>query len=444
MTSWYRKVIWSEGMFLQPQHFQQHDRFVERLLEGRVASLASDFWGFTSLSFDESALALGKITLDRAVGVLPDGTPFDFPGDGSSLAPLEVPADARDEPVLLALPVHRPGAEEADWMENHPLTRHASIEIDVPDCNSGADSNALLQLGSLKLRLILQRDFSDAYTVLGVARVVERRTDNQVSLDKTYIPPVLSLSQSPILSGYLREVIGLLNQRGDIMAARLGQPGRGGVAEIAEFLLLQAINRFEPLFNHFSTSSKVHPEKLFALCLNLAGDLATFSQERRRPPAFPPYQHDRLEKCFPPLMAELRRSLSTVLEQNAIAIPLQEHKYGVRVATIADLELLKSAGFVLAVNAQMPSETLRTRFPSQVKLGPVERIRDLVNLALPGIVLRSLPIAPRQIPYHANFNYFELDKGNELWKQLERSGGLALHIAGDFPGLELEMWAIRG
>ena len=34
-------------------------------------------------------------------------------------------------------------------------------------------------------------------------------------------------------------------------------------------------------------------------------------------------------------------------------------------------------------------------------------------------------------------------RGNELWKQLETSGGLALHIAGEFPGLELEFWAIR-
>jgi type VI secretion system protein ImpJ len=30
-----------------------------------------------------------------------------------------------------------------------------------------------------------------------------------------------------------------------------------------------------------------------------------------------------------------------------------------------------------------------------------------------------------------------------MWKQLETSGGLAMHIAGEFPGLELELWAIR-
>ncbi|MEY4209827.1 MAG: hypothetical protein RLZ92_205, partial [Pseudomonadota bacterium] len=29
------KIVWSEGMFLRPQHFQQHDRFIERFIDGR-------------------------------------------------------------------------------------------------------------------------------------------------------------------------------------------------------------------------------------------------------------------------------------------------------------------------------------------------------------------------------------------------------------------------
>jgi type VI secretion system protein ImpJ len=141
---------------------------------------------------------------------------------------------------------------------------------------------------------------------------------------------------------------------------------------------------------------------------------------------------------------DLRQSLSMVLEQTAIPIELQDRKYGVRVALIPDVEMQRNASFVLAVSAQLPGDALRSRFPTQVKIGPVERIRDLVNLQLPGVVLRPLPVAPRQIPFHAGCSYFELEtRGNEMWKQLESSGGLALHIAGEFPGLELEFWAIR-
>ncbi len=92
----------------------------------------------------------------------------------------------------------------------------------------------------------------------------------------------------------------------------------------------------------------------------------------------------------------------------------------------------------------MPGEALRSRFPTQVKIGPVERIRDLVTLQLPGVILHPLPVAPRQIPFHTGASYFELETRNsDLWRQLEKSGGVAMHIAGEFPGLELAFWAIR-
>ena len=87
---------------------------------------------------------------------------------------------------------------------------------------------------------------------------------------------------------------------------------------------------------------------------------------------------------------------------------------------------------------------LRSLFPQQAKVGSVEHIRDLVNLQLPGIALLPMPVAPRQIPYHAGSSYFELDRGSDHWKQLANSGGFAFHIAGQFPGLNLAFWAIRG
>jgi type VI secretion system protein ImpJ len=52
-------------------------------------------------------------------------------------------------------------------------------------------------------------------------------------------------------------------------------------------------------------------------------------------------------------------------------------------------------------------------------------------------------VAPRELPFHAGHHYFEAERGGELWKQFERAGNLALHVAGDFPGLQLELWAIR-
>ena len=443
--TWYNKVVWTEGMFLQPQHFQQHDRYLEYQLRQRLGAAWGHGQGFVSLALDDAALALGKLSLNAAQGVMPDGTAFSIPGNDAAPAALDVPADARNERVVLALVLQRPGIVETDAEQAAGAMgpRYRVTELDIGDNNTNVDRAASVQLGRTHLRLMLERDAGEGYATLAVARVVERRADNKLVLDTTYIPPMLHAPGNAILDGYVRELCGLLHQRGEALAARLASPGRGGVAEIAAFLLLEAVNRSQPVFLHLQQRSVLHPETLYAACLSLAGDLATF-RDKRRPPAFPEYLHDDLARCFRPVVEDLRQSLSMVMEQTAIPIELQDRKYGIRVAIIADVELQRNASFVLAVASQLPGEALRARFPTQVKIGPAERIRDLVNLQLPGVALRPLPVAPRQIPYHAGFNYFELEtRGNDLWKQLETSGGLAMHIAGDFPGLELEFWAIR-
>src|SRR5713101_6241033 len=374
--TWDNRIIWSEGTFLQPQHFQQHDRHVEAQLELRTRALRPYPWGFLELAVDESLLELGKLGVRSARGVLPDGTSFDCPARDPLPPPLGVPA---------------------------------------------------------------------SYTGLGVARVVERRADNRVVLDTNgYVPPMLDVGAASALASLLRDVHGLLHQRGDALAARMSQPGPGGVGEIAEFLWLEVMNRFEPIFAHLAATVPLHPERLYEVCLSLAGELSTFTRETRRPVAYPIYRHDDLAGSFGPVIADIRRSLSMVLERNAISIELQERAYGLRVASIPDSDLIKTARFVLAAKAQLQPERLQASLPTLIKIGPVERIRDLVNLNLPGIALRSLPVAPRQIPYHAGFIYFELDRGADLWKVTEQSRALAMHIAGEFPGLELEFWAVRG
>jgi type VI secretion system protein ImpJ len=443
--TWHNKVVWTEGMFLQPQHFQQHDRYLEYQLRQRLAATIGYPWGFSSVVIDDAALALGKLSLNSAQGILPDGNAFSVPGNDAAPAALDVPVDARNERVVLAVPLQRPGIVESDAEQaaGSMGPRYQVAEVSVGDSNTNVDRDASVQVGRLNLRLMLERDAGEGFATLGVARVVERRADNKLVLDAQYIAPMLHAPGNAILDGYIRELCGLLHQRGEALAARLAQPGRGGVGEIADFLLLEAVNRSQPLFMQFQQRSVLHPEIFYAACLSLAGDLATF-RDKRRPPAFPEYLHDDQARCFRPVIDDLRQSLSMVMEQTAIPIELQDRKYGIRVAIIADTDLQRHASFVLAVASQIPGEALRARFPTQVKIGPVERIRDLVNLQLPGVSLRPLPVAPRQIPYHAGFNYFELDtRNNELWKQLESSGGLAMHIAGEFPGLELEFWAIR-
>lgn len=436
------RVVWKEGIFLRPQHFQQQDRYAEALLEARVSGLRPYAWGIRSLRIDRGFLAQGKLRITECTGVFPDGTPFSVPEEDDEPPTLDLPGTLKESLLYLTLPVRPASAAlfSASDDPNLPV-RYLTTELEVRDGN--ADSNNAARILTARRRLHVRLAGSDlgAYTTLPLLRVQEVRTDRTVVLNEAFIAPVLDCRAAPALHGYIKEIHGLLQHRAEALSGRL--VGGGGTGEIADLLLLQAVNQFEPLFGHLAQVSDLHPEDFWRVGLSAAGMLATFASKVRRPSSFPAYRHDDLEGCFTALMTALRGYLAMVIERNVVAIPLKDVGHGVRVGVPPDRRLLDNAVFVLAAKAEMNGEALRQTFPANVKIGPVERIAQLVNLQLPGVPLRALAVAPRQLPFHQGFAYFELDQSSEVWATLKKSGGIGVFAGAGFPGLELELWAIR-
>lgn len=442
----HNKVVWSEGLFLRPQHLQQQERYLERYVELRAAPLQAQGWGFSELELETDLLAIGKLGIRRARGVFPDGTPFAMPGDDPLPAPLELDLNTRDQTVYLTLPLRSPAQPDTGRAESPPdqLFRYRVRESEALDASGSVEERVLLEVGGLNTRLLPAAQPQEGLARIALAQVLEVRADRRVQLDDGFVPSVAVVGAAARLGTFLVELLGLLHQRGEALASRVALTDRGGAAEIADFLLLQLVNRWQPLLAHWAAQPALHPETLYRALLALAGELSTFTAPGKRPPAFAPYRHDALRESFEPLIAALRGSLSAVLEQTALAIPVQARKFGVWVAVVPDPGLLDSAQFVLACKADLPAEELRRRLPAQAKIGPVEQIRDLVNLQLPGVALAPMAVAPRQIPYHAGHVYFEFDTQSPLWRALHGAGGLAFHLGNEFPGLALQLWAIRG
>ena len=314
------------------------------------------------------------------------------------------------------------------------ITRFRARDFETRDVTSESGVAAELEVAELKARLLTQNEPGEDFARIPVAQIVECRADKQVVLDDRFIPTVLRVSAAPRLTTFLQEMQGLLHQRAEALAARAVATGRGGAAEIADFLCCRRSIATSRWWRTSRRARRCHPEDLYTLALQVTGELSTLTATSRRPPQFPSYRHDALRASYEPVINALRACLNVVLESNAIPIPLAQKKYGISVATIADKDLFDTANFVLAARADLPPEDFRRRFPAQLKIGTVEKIRDLVMLQLPGIGLQPMAVAPRQIPYHAGFVYFELDKSNELWRSLKTSGGVAFHQAGEFPG----------
>jgi len=441
----YDKVVWSEGMLLRPQHLQQYDRFLDQQFRIRTQMLNPLGWGLRQLQIDGQLLQQGAFALTMADGIFPDGTVFSV-NSGAQRLLMEVQPGTQNRLVYLALPVVLLGADETAPMEDeNSLTRWVSATQDIQDCNLGSSKTVNISTAQPRLKLMQEGELTADYTGIAVARIKESFADGRIELDEQYIPPCLTLAVSQRLTYFLKETLNLLSHRAEAIASRLAAgSGRRGSTDIADFMLLQMVNRYQSGLRHLDQLQHLHPESLYQQLVMLHGELSTFTAESKRPQPEPPYDHRNLSDCFNRLMGEVRQSLSLVFEQTAIALPLQERRFGVRVAPIQDRALLDQAQFYLVVKSEWSPERVRTSLPGSVKAGGVEQLRELVNLQLPGISLVPQPVAPRQVPYAAGGCYFLLEKTPEHWAQLKKSGGIAFHFSGDIPGLELELWAVKG
>ena len=388
--SWTNRVIWQEGMFLRAQHFQQQDRWLEAQVRGRTGDAAPVPVGHDRVTPSTATCSRPAVSrCPAAAGVFEDGTLFVIPGETDHPAPLEAPPDHPQRGGLPCPPIRQAGAVEVGLEEDQrrPLRaeelRGLRYAFRIPATGRTTGWAA-------KLRYMLETQDRAGYHCIGLARITEVAADRRITLDDRWIPPSLVCSAAPPLSGLLAELTGMLNQRGEALAGRLSAPGARGVAEVADFLLLQSVNRWQKLLSHWADSGNVHPEDLYATLVQMVGEFATFTETTRRPNSYPAYRHEDLQRSFAPVVADLRRSLSAVLETTAVSIPLQERRHGVRVGPLTDRSILRNSNFVLSVQADVPGENLRRLFPAQVKIGAVEHIRELVNVALPGISVRPL------------------------------------------------------
>lgn len=442
---WYNKVSWSEGLFLRPQLFQQQERYLEHQAHLRCEPLGSLFWGFSSLAIEAPALGLGLLQLAHARGVWPDGLAFDIPRLSPPPRPLRVDARHLGQDIGLALPACTPQAVEVGFDEPPPEgARYGVFESELQDINSIAMGARSVQLLHLRMHLLALPDIPDGWMSLPLARVAAVHADGAVELDSRMIPPINVVGASQALVRWLEELHGHLGQRAAQIAQSLCGPSRVQAGDVADYLLLQLLNGHHSRLGHLLGLRCVAPERVHELLRALAAELCTYLDSRtRRPEGLPDYRHRDPAASFGPLLERLRALLHAAVRRGAEAIELQSQSHGLRVASVAPSLLREFSALVLAAGADLPADALAQQFVSQAKVGPADRLAELVRLHLPGIGLRALPVAPRQLPFHAGQVYFQLETDSALWQHMLGHGGIAVHMAVEFPGLVLQLWGVR-
>lgn len=435
-------IVWSEGMFLRPQHFQQQERYLT--FQNAHTQKTSDpyGWGLFDYGIDKNLLPLGQFGLHQLECIFQDNMIAILPEHGPLPTSITISEGVIDQLVYIAIPINKSTSLNISDASESLITRYKFHDQNIMDTSIGSDAMETLQVAQLNCQLKLQNEDRSGYISFAIAKIIEVTEEGVVHLDHKYIPPCYSIQHFPMLFNLIQEVSGMIKQRADVLAARLNQ-SQGGTSSISDFLMLQLLNKYQPIFEHYHSITGLHPEKFYMTLISFAGELATFSTPEKRPKKMPIYQHDELTAIFGYCMSIINHGLSSVLEQTAVQLPLKERQFGIHVAPLHDKKLLDRADLILAIKADVASEEIRQYLPSQIKIGSVDTIRNLVNNQLTGIRLASLPVAPRQVPFHSGYHYFQLEKSSVHWEKLRTSGGIALHFSGNYPGLELELWAIN-
>lgn len=445
------KVIWKEGMFLQPQHFQQLERYIFNSINSRMSIYHPFFYGILDVEIDRDALANNLLTLTRCSGTFSDGTVFSIPKE--DLAPTArsfaefFSHDQHSIDVFLALPVvltNKPNVSSAVTGESYYNIRYKSKMAGIPDEVFGTLRKEI-ELGILNFQILFSGESLDDFSTLQIARL-KRASNGQITIEDSYIPPILHISGSKFLMSILRSLLEMLVAKCNSLAQGRRQV-EGGFAEFSSseetaFRLLETLSTYTPLLNYYFTNPMVHPFDLYSLLMTFAGSLSAFSTEVSFKD-FPQYNHHNLSVTFISLIKIIRTVLEADISAACVNIPVEQINQAVYIAKVPDEKLFKSAKFYFGVSAKVPEKELIVGILQRIKMSSRDRLELLISSAMPGLPLKHCISLPEELSTKPGYLYFSLDQNNPFWEGIKTSGTIAFYFPNNFPELKMEFLALK-
>lgn len=427
------RVLWSEGLFLRTQHFQQQDRFLETTVRGALQAGHLHTFGFSLLTLDPSLQEAGQIAVLAARGIFPDGTPFSIPETMDPPPPLAVTQETGPGNVLIALPLEPPGGVGFDPAHAEPSgARYRGKIVTVRDAVQGGADPEEIEIARPQAVLLAPGKSIGGYTALPITELKGLRADGSVALDEAFLPPSLNIGAVAWYRRLLQEVVTGLEQIAEAHGRMvLGGPGRS----VEDLLMLHLANAARPRLAHILSQEVYHPADVFMELAGLAGSMATYGSSSRKLADLPAYDHMAPGPAYMALADALRSLILSLryVEPKSRALPVMRHSTNVWKVRVDNPKLLTQSRIVIRVGSELSEEALRKIFVNQVTVGAANEFEGLWKSRLPGIPLKPLHSQPREIPYDGDRLCLELDQKSEHWASLLDAPGFVIGVSGVLP-----------
>ena len=432
------RVVWQEGMFLGPQHFQQWDRHARGEIQFRQDALLPFAWGVRSVQIDLEALGNGRLAILELDAILPDGSAVRAPTvdplpASRRLEEVFAPEQTRLE-VFLATPEERPGVPlcRLPTQSSAAETRQVGEVVRVLDDND-AGKQVEMVVARQNLKLLAGGESLTGYTALKLAEI-ERASGGKLVLGRDYAPPSLTLAAAGPVPAIARSVLETLTAKSSALAEGTRQRTGGvvefGSSDVGNFWLLHTVNSYLPAVAHYQRNLRSHPLPFYLTLAQLAGALCTFAIDRH-PRDLPAYQHENLGQVFRALERSIRDLLETVMPSRFTTIPLVRRDESMLVGSVLDERLFEpDAQWFLGVSGDLAEPRIRDEVPVQIILGSTHNVDFLVRTATPGVLPVHTAVPPRDFPLKSGRTYFKLETRGEIWDTIVEAHALALYLGG--------------
>lgn len=438
MISSPQRVVWSEGLFLTPQHLQQQDAYHEALLALRLGALTPYSWGVVELEIDTEALARGQLQLQKFVGILPDGLPVVFER-GHAEAPAARAVDDHLRPghgvleVFVAVPREREGVNSYGQLRpGEPSTGVSRFEIQNRPVGDLSASGNVVSVGFARrnVRLLFGSEPREDFETIKIAELV-RDGSGAAAVNETYVPPCLRISAAPSVISGVRKLLRLMQgKQRELSESRRHRDAASlefTASDVTRYLQLNSLNGLIPVLNHIVDAGDLPPLQVYLQLVQAVGQLFTFGADGN-PSDLPRFQYTNLRATFGDLLAQATMLLRGVALEQCISVPLEPRQGGMHVGKLEDGRLDRCAQFILTVRSHLSEQQIADQFPRLSKIASAAEIHSLVQAAAPGVPLAVTFRPPPEIPVKPGVVYFSIATQDLYWKNAVREKSVAIYL----------------
>ncbi len=441
------KILWGEGLFLRPQHFQSQDAYLESQLKRTLLAANPFAWGVRDIELDTESLRSGVLRFNRIAVTFPNGDFYTAPDTDQLPAPLPLNSAISDGgSATFYLSIHHLNAHGGNSTGNigdAGQARYLIVSKAAADLHTDAaeaDLATLSQIAHLKS----DNENRDAFLTLPITRI-RRTSSNSFEVDPGFVPPSISLRSSPGLFGMLRRQIDALLAKVEALYGFHREPSKNVIefrsGDIASFWLLHTASSACATLTHLFRNPDTSPERLFQELLRLAGGLMTFSKAYTLND-LPGYDHLQPGVCFTRLDQILRDLLDTVISTRFFAINLTQPKPAFYTGHLDSEKIDSNTAFYLSVTAAHPQSEIIESIPLRIKLGAPDDVEKLILSAMSGVRLAHAQQVPAAIPVRPGAIYFTLDSHGPLYERMLKAQSVMIYAPESYRDLAIELIAV--